>query len=55
MDWQYIVAIFVAIPFIIIPAGLVWYLNVSGIYQVLKDKLQRDRRYAIRKANKRAI
>ena len=41
MAWQFIVAIIVAIPIILIPVALIWYLNVSGIAQVIKDVRRR--------------
>jgi hypothetical protein len=36
MEWQFIVALVVAIPIILFPAAFIWYLNVGGIYQVVK-------------------
>ena len=44
MEWEVIVAIVVAIPIILLPAALVWYLNVSGIYQVIRATRERRRR-----------
>jgi hypothetical protein len=41
MDWQFYVALVVAIPLILFPAAFIWYLNVSGIYRVLKNTLTR--------------
>jgi hypothetical protein len=32
-----IIAAIIAIPVILIPVALVWYINASGLYQVLKD------------------
>jgi len=37
MQWEFIVTLVLAIPIIIFPAALVWYLNISGIYAVIKE------------------
>jgi hypothetical protein len=51
MAWQLIVAIVVAIPIILFPAALIWYMNVSGLLQVIKEARQREkRRVALEKA-----
>ena len=39
MEWQIIVALVVAIPIILFPVALVWYLNISGVYTAIKDAL----------------
>lgn len=36
MSWQIIVALIVAVPVILFPAALVWFLNVGGILEALK-------------------
>lgn len=41
MRWEFIVALVMAIPLILFPAAFVWYLNVSGLYQVIRDKWQK--------------
>jgi hypothetical protein len=41
MDWQFIVALIVAIPLILLPAAFVWYSNAGGIYHALKTVLTR--------------
>ena len=46
MEWYFILAIVLGIPIILFPIALVWYLNVSGLYQVLRDVRQRQRRRA---------
>ena len=33
MQWEFVVAIAVAIPVILFPAAFVWYLNIGGIFQ----------------------
>lgn len=37
MQWQLIVALVVAIPIILFPAAYVWYLNVGGIVQAVRE------------------
>ncbi len=36
-----IVALVLAVPIMLIPAALVWYINVSGIYLALKEARER--------------
>ena len=39
MQWEFVVALVVAIPIILLPVALVWYyLNMSGLYKVIKDR-----------------
>lgn len=45
MDWYLIVlAVVFGIPVILLPVALVWYLNISGLYQVMRDARKRQRR-----------
>ena len=37
MQWQSIVALVIAIPVLLIPVALVWYINAGGIYLALKE------------------
>ena len=37
MEWQLVVALAVAIPVILFPAALVWFMNISGIYTVIRE------------------
>ena len=53
MDWQIILAVVVAIPVILVPAVLVWYLNVSGTFTVIRET--RKRRIAREKKMKAAV
>ena len=46
MEWYYMVGIVLGIPIILFPVALVWYLNVSGLYRVISDSRQRQRRRA---------
>lgn len=41
MQWEFIVALIVAIPIILFPAAFVWYLNVGGIYAAIKEARER--------------
>ena len=41
MEWQIILAIALAIPVILIPVALVWFINVSGIYAVIRETHKR--------------
>jgi hypothetical protein len=47
MEGQMILALLLVIPVIIIPAAFVWFLNVSGIYTVVRET--RKRRIAYEK------
>lgn len=41
MQWQFIVALVIAIPIILFPAAFVWYLNVGGLYHAFQEARQR--------------
>ena len=41
MEWYVILALVVAIPIVLLPVAFVWYLNASGLFQVIRDTLQR--------------
>ena len=47
MQWEFIVALILAIPIILFPAAFLWYLNVGGIYKAIRQA--RERRAARRK------
>ena len=53
MQWEFIVALVVAIPIILFPAAFVWYLNVGGIYAAIKEA--RARRVAHKKDIREAV
>ena len=53
MEWQMILALVLVIPVILVPAVLVWYLNVSGIFTVIRET--RRRRIARQKRMKAAV
>jgi hypothetical protein len=47
MQWEFVVALVVAIPIILLPVALVWYsLNISGLYQVIRSWRQQKKRMA---------
>ncbi len=46
MEWQVIVALVVAIPIILFPVAFLWYLNVSGMYRVMRVTHARQERRA---------
>jgi len=48
MEWQIIVALVIAVPVILFPAAFVWYLNISGLYQVMQDARERQKRRVAR-------
>ncbi len=48
MQWEFVVALVIAIPIILFPAAYIWYLNIGGIYTMVREV--RDRRIAREKA-----
>lgn len=36
MQWEFIVALVIAIPVILFPAAFVWYMNAGGLYTAIK-------------------
>ncbi|MEW6033385.1 MAG: hypothetical protein AB1603_00855 [Chloroflexota bacterium] len=43
MEWQWIVALVLALPVLLVGAALVWYIQVSGIYQVIRATRERQK------------
>jgi hypothetical protein len=41
MEWWAILLIIVAIPIILFPAAFIWYMNVSGLYTVIRETQKR--------------
>ena len=37
MEWEFIVALAIAIPVILLPAAFVWHFNVGGIFAGIKE------------------
>jgi hypothetical protein len=50
MEWQIILALVLGIPAILLPVAFVWYLNVSGLYRVVRDARQRQKRRIARES-----
>ncbi len=46
MEWWVILLLVLAIPIILVPVALIWYINTSGIYTVIRET---QRRRAARK------
>jgi hypothetical protein len=47
MQWELIVALVVAIPVILFPAAFVWYLNIGGIVQAVREaRVAREKKAA---------
>lgn len=53
MQWQMVLALAVGIPVILLPAAFVWFLNITGLLQVMKEARARERRRA--KAHRDAL
>ena len=41
MEWQFIVAMVVIIPVILLPVAFVWYLNLGGLYVAVREARRR--------------
>jgi len=41
MEWQIILALVVVAPLILLPAALIWYIQIGGIYAAVKAVRQR--------------
>ena len=52
MPWEIILALVIAVPIIMIPVALVWYLNFRGTYEVIRNarRLQERRAELLREA-----
>jgi hypothetical protein len=40
MQWEFIVALVIAIPIILFPAAFVWYLNIGWIFSFAKKRAE---------------
>ena len=40
MQWELILALAIAIPVILFPAAFVWYLNLGGLVQAVREARQ---------------
>ena len=50
MQWEFVVALIVAIPIILFPAAFVWYLNISGIMQATREAKVRAKEKTLARA-----
>ncbi len=50
MGWQVVLALVLGIPAVLLPVAFVWYLNISGLYQVVRDARQRQKRRIARES-----
>lgn len=41
MQWEFVVALVLAIPVVLFPVAFVWYLNIGGIAAMLKEARKR--------------
>lgn len=53
MEWEFVVALVVAIPIILFPAAFVWYFNVGGVYAAIKEA--RERRAARERESREVV
>ena len=53
MQWEFVVALVIAIPIVLFPAVFVWYLNIGGIYAAIKEA--RARRVARERDAREAV
>ena len=53
MEWEFIIALMIAIPIILFPAAFVWFLNIGGIVQAVREaKAVREKKLAAETAKK---
>jgi len=36
MEWQIVVALAIILPILLIPVAYIWYLNIGGLYAVMR-------------------
>jgi len=53
MQWEFVVALVLAIPIVLFPVAFVWYLNIGGITVKLKEA--RKAKAAREQANDNAV
>ncbi|MFA5309777.1 MAG: hypothetical protein WC370_09895 [Dehalococcoidales bacterium] len=37
MEWQILIALIIAIPVILFPVAVIWYLNIGGMFNAVKE------------------
>ncbi len=52
MEWEFIVALVVAVPIILLPVAFIWYLNIGGIFAAVREA---RRKRARRREEKKAV
>ncbi len=40
MEWQVIIALIVAVPLILLPVVIVWYLNIGGFFAAYFNRMR---------------
>jgi hypothetical protein len=53
MKWELVIALIIAVPIILFPAAYVWYINIGGVFQAVKEF--KARRLARQKAGKAIV
>ncbi len=53
MEWWTILLLILVIPIVLFPVALIWYINISGIYTVIRETQRR--RITQRKRVKEAL
>ena len=53
MQWEFVVALAIAIPIILFPAAFIWYLNIGGIYHAIQAARQKKK--AVYEERRRAV
>ena len=51
MQTELIIALVVAIPVVLFPAAFVWYLNIGGVFQVIRQARVAKEKKAVAKTN----
>lgn len=46
MQWEFAVAIAIAVPVILVPVAFVWYLSIGGTHRIIREARQRQQRRA---------
>ncbi len=49
MEWQIIVALVVMVPIILLPVVFVWFINIGGLYTVMRRIRERQATWRKRK------
>ena len=48
MEWQVIIALIVIIPVILFPVAFIWYLNIGGIYALIRKRIEARRKKVVK-------